>query len=123
MPNYKNARHGEDIHRELTAIFRSLKDPRIDPMLSIVRTELSRDGSSCKVYVSSLEGLQRAEESVKGLKSAAGFIRREVGLRLVMRHTPEFHFIADNSIEYGVHISRLLREIVPEDGETEEKQP
>ena len=123
MPNSKNARHGEDIHRELTAIFRSLKDPRIDPMLSIVRTELSRDGSSCKVYVSSLEGLQRAEESVKGLKSAAGFIRREVGLRLAMRHTPEFHFIADNSIEYGVHISRLLREIVPEDGETEEKQP
>ena len=123
MPNYKNARHGEDIHRELTAIFRSLKDPRIDPMLSIVRTELSRDGSSCKVYVSSLEGLQRAEESVKGLKSAAGFIRREVGLRLAMRHTTEFHFIADNSIEYGVHISRLLREIVPEDGETEEKQP
>lgn len=123
MPNYKNARHGEDIHRELTAIFRSLKNPRIDPMLSIVRTELSRDGSSCKVYVSSLEGLQRAEESVKGLKSAAGFIRREVGLRLAMRHTPEFHFIADNSIEYGVHISRLLREIVPEDGETEEKQP
>lgn len=123
MPNYKNARHGEDIHRELTAIFRSLKDPRIDPMLSIVRTELSRDGSSCKVYVSSLEGLQRAEESVKGLKSAAGFIRREVGLRLAMRHTPEFHFIADNSIEYGVHISRLLREIVPEDSETEEKQP
>ena len=123
MPNYKNARHGEDIHRELTAIFRSLKDPRIDPMLSIVRTELSRDGSSSKVYVSSLEGLQRAEESVKGLKSAAGFIRREVGLRLAMRHTPEFHFIADNSIEYGVHISRLLREIVPEDGETEEKQP
>lgn len=123
MLNYKNARHGEDIHRELTAIFRSLKDPRIDPMLSIVRTELSRDGSSCKVYVSSLEGLQRAEESVKGLKSAAGFIRREVGLRLAMRHTPEFHFIADNSIEYGVHISRLLREIVPEDGETEEKQP
>lgn len=123
MPNYKNARHGEDIHRELTAVFRSLKDPRIDPMLSIVRTELSRDGSSCKVYVSSLEGLQRAEESVKGLKSAAGFIRREVGLRLAMRHTPEFHFIADNSIEYGVHISRLLREIVPEDGETEEKQP
>lgn len=122
MPNYKNARHGEDIHRELTAIFRSLKDPRIDPMLSIVRTELSRDGSSCKVYVSSLEGLQRAEESVKGLKSAAGFIRREVGLRLAMRHTPEFQFIADNSIEYGVHISRLLREIVPEEEAGEENK-
>lgn len=88
MPNYKNARHGEDIHRELTAIFRSLKDPRIDPMLSIVRTELSRDGSSCKVYVSSLSGIETAKESVKGLKSAAGYIRREVGSRLAMRHTP-----------------------------------
>ena len=117
MPNYKNARHGEDIHRELTAIFRSLKDPRIDPMLSIVRTELSRDGSSCKVYVSSLEGLQRAEESVKGLKSAAGFIRREVGLRLAMRHTPEFHFIADNSIEYGVHMSKIIDEVTAKDEE------
>ena len=114
MPNYKNARHGEDIHRELTAIFRSLKDPRIDPMLSIVRTELSRDGSSCKVYVSSLSGIETAKESVKGLKSAAGYIRREVGSRLA---------IADDSIEYGVHISHLLREIVPEEeakGETEE---
>ena len=85
MPNYKNARHGEDIHRELTAIFRSLKDPRIDPMLSIVRTELSRDGSSCKVYVSSLSGIETAKESVKGLKSAAGYIRREVGSRLARK--------------------------------------
>lgn len=84
---------------ELTAIFRSLKDPRIDPMLSIVRTELSRDGSSCKVYVSSLSGIETAKESVKGLKSAAGYIRREVGSRLAMRHTPEFQFIADDSID------------------------
>ena len=109
MPNYKNARHGEDIHRELTAIFRSLKDPRIDPMLSIVRTELSRDGSSCKVYVSSLAGLEKAQESVKGLKSAAGYIRREIGSRLAMRHTPEFQFIADDSIEYGRSCRRTKR--------------
>ena len=88
MPNFKNARHSEDIHRELTDILRSLKDPRIDPMLSVVRTELSRDGSSCKVYVSSLSGLETARESVKGLKSAAGYIRREIGSRLAMRHTP-----------------------------------
>ena len=116
MPNFKNARHSEDIHRELTDILRSLKDPRIDPMLSVVRTELSRDGSSCKVYVSSLSGLETARESVKGLKSAAGYIRREIGSRLAMRHTPEFQFTADDSIEYGVHIPRLLREIAPEDG-------
>ncbi len=124
MPNYKIDRDVEDIHRELTGIFRSLKDPRIEPMLSIVRTELSRDGSCCKVYVSSLSGLEKAQESVKGLKSAAGYIRREIGSRLAMRHTPEFQFIADDSIEYGVHISHLLREIVPEEdeakGETEE---
>ena len=72
MPNFKNARHSEDIHRELTDILRSLKDPRIDPMLSVVRTELSRDGSSCKVYVSSLSGLETARESVKGLKKRGG---------------------------------------------------
>lgn len=124
MPNFKNARHSEDIHRELTDILRSLKDPRIDPLLSVVRTELSRDGSSCKVYVSSLSGLETARESVKGLKSAAGYIRREIGSRLAMRHTPEFQFIADDSIEYGVHISRLLREIAPEEdgakGESEQ---
>ena len=115
MPNFKNARHSEDIHRELTDILRSLKDPRIDPMLSVVRTELSRDGSSCKVYVSSLSGLETARESVKGLKSAAGYIRREIGSRLAMRHTPECQFIAADSIEYGVHIARLLREIAPEE--------
>lgn len=124
MPNFKNARHGEDIHRELTDILRSLKDPRIDPMLSIVRTELSRDGSNCKVYVSSLTGIETAKESVKGLKSAAGYIRREIGQRLAMRHTPEFVFVADDSIEYGVHISRLLNEISTENpaaaGEEEE---
>lgn len=122
MPNYKNARYGEDIHRELTAVFRSLKDPRIDPMLSIVRTELSRDGSVCKVYVSSLSGIGTARESVKGLKNAAGYIRREIGSRLAMRHTPEFQFIADDSIEYGVHISHLLREIVPEKKTGEENE-
>ena len=111
MPNFKNARHSEDIHRELTDVFRSLKDPRIDPMLSIVRVELSRDGSSCKVYVSSIEGIERAQESVKGLSSAAGFIRREIGMRLSMRYTPEFFFIADNSIEHGAHIAKIINDL------------
>ena len=77
MPNFKNARHSEDIHRELTDILRSLKDPRIDPMLSVVRTELSRDGSSCKVYVSSLSGLETARESAAGWRCA---IRRNSSL-------------------------------------------
>ena len=114
MPNFKNARHGEDIHRELTDIFRSLKDPRIDPMLFIVKVELSRDGGSCKVYVSSLYGMEKAEESVKGLKSAAGFIRREIGQRLSLRHTPEFHFVADDSIEHGARITKLINDLSKE---------
>ena len=65
----------EDIKREMTAILRELKDPRIDKMLTIVRTDLSGDMSSCKIYVSSFEGMERSKESVEGLKSAAGFIR------------------------------------------------
>lgn len=111
MPNYKNARQSEDIHRELTDVLRSLKDPRIDPMLSIVKVDLARDGSSCKVYVSSIAGMERAAESVKGLKSAAGFVRREIGQRLSLRHTPEFFFIADDSIEHGAHIAEILNDL------------
>ena len=79
MASFKTARLGEDIHRELTAILRELKDPRIDPMLSIVKVDLSGDQSSCKVYDSSMEGMEKARESVKGLTSGAGYIRRELG--------------------------------------------
>ena len=79
MASFKTARLGEDIHRELTDIFRGLKDPRVDPMLSIVKVDLSGDQSSCKVYVSSVSGMERAKESVKGLTSGAGYIRRKLG--------------------------------------------
>ena len=72
MPNFKNSRMAEDIKREMTAILRELKDPRIDRMLTIVRADLSGDMSSCKIYVSSFEGIERAKESVEGLKSGAG---------------------------------------------------
>ena len=124
MPNYKNARHGEDIHRELTAIFRSLKDPRIDPMLSIVRTELSRDGSSCKVYVSSLEGMEKAKEAAKGLNHANGFIKHEVNARIKMRRIPDFHFIADDSTEYSAGIAKILNslEIKQDEDEVEDEE-
>ena len=121
MPNYKNARHGEDIHRELTAIFRSLKDPRIDPMLSIVRTELSRDGSSCKVYVSSLEGMEKAKEAAKGLNHANGFIKHEVNARIKMRRIPDFHFIADDSTEYSAGIAKILNSLEIKQDEDEAK--
>lgn len=108
MPSFKNDRMAEDIHRELTDIFRQVKDPRVSSMLSIVRVELAGDGSHCKVYVSSLLGMDDTQESVKGLRSAAGFIRRELFARLKMRKSPELHFIADDSIARGAEVTRKL---------------
>jgi len=98
----------EDVKRELTDIMRILKDPRITGLLSIVKLDLASDYSYCKVYVSSLEGLENARGAVEGLTSAAGFIRREIGARLKMRRTPEFKFIADNGIERSAEIGRIL---------------
>ena len=108
MPSFKNDRMSEDIHRELTDILRQVKDPRVSNMLSIVRVELAGDGSHCKVYVSSLLGMDDARESVKGLRSAAGFVRRELFARLKMRKSPELHFIADDSIARGAEVTRNL---------------
>ena len=108
MPSFKNDRMAEDIHRELTDIFRMVKDPRVSSMLSVVRVELADDGSHCKVYVSSLLGMDDTKESVKGLRSAAGFIRRELFARLKMRKSPELHFIADDSIARGAEVTKKL---------------
>ena len=102
----------EDIKREMAAILRELKDPRIDKMLTIVRADLSGDMSNCKIYVSSFNGLEKAKESVQGLKSASGFIRRELFHRLKMRKSPELTFIADNSIERSEDISKKLNELL-----------
>lgn len=82
MASHRHDRLTEDIRRELTDIFRMLKDPRITGMISIVKVDLSGDQSYCKVYISSLDGLEAANRAVEGLKSAAGFIRREIGSRL-----------------------------------------
>ena len=96
----------------MTAILRELKDPRIDKLLTIVRADLSGDMSNCKIYVSSLEGMERTKESVAGLKSAAGFIRRELFHRLKMRKSPELTFVADNSIERSAEISKKLGDLL-----------
>lgn len=109
MSGHRIERTTEDIKRELTAIFRELKDPRVQNVfLSIVRVEVTNDLSYCTVHVSAIEGLDKAKEAVKGLKSAAGFIRRELGHRLKLRHVPELIFNATDSIEYSANISRIL---------------
>lgn len=111
MANFKNSRTAEDIKREMTAILRELKDPRIDPMLTVVRTELSGDMSYCKIYVSSFGGIEKSRESVKGLTSGSGFIKRELFHRLKLRKCPELKFIADDSIEHSAKINRKLKEL------------
>ncbi|MBQ8513912.1 MAG: 30S ribosome-binding factor RbfA [Ruminococcus sp.] len=123
MANFKVSRTEEDLFRELTAVLRELKDPRIDPLLSIVRIELSRDLSNCKVYVSSLSGPEKARESAEGLRSAGGYIKREVFRRLKMRKVPSLHFIADDSIAHSAKINEMLHHVQPsveEEPETSE---
>lgn len=108
---YTQSRLSEDFYREISSLLRELKDPRIDPMLSVVAIDLTNDLSYCKVYVSSLNGIEAAKESVKGLRSASGWLKRELFGRLKMRKCPELIFCADNSIEYGAHIQQKLRDI------------
>lgn len=109
MPSYRAARTHEDVQRELSAILREMKDPRISGgMLSIVKIDLTTDLSSCRVFISSLQGQTAAEEAVKVLKKGAGFLRRELGHRLQLRHTPELRFTADASIEHSADIAKIL---------------
>lgn len=111
MPSYKVGRLSEDIKRELSALLRELKDPRISLLLSVIRCEVSNDLSHCKVYVSAIEGEEASRSSVEGLTSASGFIRRELGNRLHLRKCPELTFIADGSIAYSAKINRMLEEL------------
>jgi len=121
MAGFRLGKATEDIRRELSDILRSVKDPRVSGLLSIVKIDLSGDMSYCKVYVSSLEGMESTRQSVKGLTSAQGYIRRELGMRLHTRKTPELRFIADDSIEISAKISKRLEEIIPEETEANEQ--
>lgn len=111
MPGHKMGRVTEDIKRELTAIVREMKDPRVSKLLSIVRVEVSGDLSYAKVFVSAIEGRDKTAESVEGLKAAAGFIRRELGARLSLRKVPELRFSGDDSIAYAADISKKLSDL------------
>lgn len=116
MAGYRINRVSEDIKRELVAVIRELKDPRVkDKLITVVRVEISSDASFAKAYISALEGIDTAKEAVKGLKSATGYIRREIGQRLHLRKTPELTFIADDSIEHGMNIVKIMDELRTEE--------
>lgn len=105
---YRMGRTNEDVLRELTAILRKVKDPRVNGLITIVRVEVTNDLSYATVYISSMDGIEVAKEAVVGLKSAAGYMRRELGAALRLRHVPELRFVADDSIAYSAHISETL---------------
>ena len=112
MSGHRIGRITEDIKREITAILREVKDPRIiHHLISVVRVDVTNDLSFAKVYISSIDSLDQTNEAVKGLKSAAGFIRRELAHRLKIRHVPELIFVATDSIEYGANISKMLNDL------------
>lgn len=107
----RGVRINEAVREEMSMILRDLKDPRVDLMTSIVKTDTTRDLKYCKVYVSVLGSDEKKAEVQAALKSANGFIRRELARRLNLRNTPELTFILDDSIEYSIHMEERFKEV------------
>ena len=101
----------EEVHRSLAEIVRELKDTRIPLMTSIVAVSVTNDHSYAKVYVSVMGDDETKKRAIEGLKSAAGYVRRELGRRIDIRHTPEILFELDHSIEHGAHINKIISEL------------
>ncbi len=121
MANYRRGRINDEMQKELAMILREVKDPRLkDAFISITAVEATGDLKYAKVYYSAMLGDKM--EIAKGLKSSAGYLRRELAQRLNLRMTPELTFCEDNSIAHGAHISKLLSgiEITPEDTEDDD---
>ncbi len=109
----KNTRINMEVQRELSEIIRSeIKDPRVKAaMTTVVSVEVTPDLKYCKAFISVLGDEEKAQDAMVGLKSAVGYIRRELARRINLRNTPELTFILDQSIEYGVNMSRLIDEV------------
>ena len=119
MASNKIARINDDIQRVLAAKLRDVKDPRVQQgMISVTRVETTGDLRYCKVWLSVL-GLENEKEFRKGLKSASGWLRRELGAVLDLRYTPELVFEVDHSIEYGAHISEVINSLEIRHGDEE----
>lgn len=108
----KNIRINEEVMRELSNIIRSeVKDPRVNPMTSVVSVEVAPDLKTCKAYISVLGDDESCKKTIEGLKSSQGFIRRELARRVNLRNTPEIKFILDQSIAYAARMSKLIDEV------------
>ena len=122
MSSNKLARTNDDIQRVMSSLLRNVKDPRVQQgMISVTRVETTGDLRYSKIWLSVM-GMKDEKEFKKGLKSASGWLRRELGSALELRYTPELVFEVDHSIEYGAHISRLIKslDIKQDEGESDE---
>ena len=118
----KNTRINGEVLKELSNIIRSeIKDPRINPMTSVVSVEVAPDLKTCKAYISVLGDEQSQKDTITGLKSAEGYIRRELARTVNLRNTPEIKFILDQSIEYGINMSNLIDEVTQKDSDSHNK--
>jgi len=109
MASNRIGRINEEIQRELSSLIRTVKDPRVTGMISVTAVNTTPDLKFCKVYISVLDKSD-VNQVLKGLKSASGYLRRELGRALNLRNTPELTFVRDDSIDHGAHILDLLRD-------------
>lgn len=108
----KNTRINGEVQKALSEIIRSeLKDPRIHPMTSVVLAQVTPDLKYCRAYISVLADEEKAADTIRGLKSAEGYIRTQLAKKVNLRNTPEISFVLDQSIEYGVRMSRLIDDV------------
>ena len=116
----KNTRVNGEVQKVLSEIIRGeIKDPRISPMTSVVQVYVAPDLKTCKAFISVLGEEEAQKDTLAGLQSAVGYIRRQLAKELNLRNTPEITFILDQSIEYGVSMSKLIDDVVGKDGEKE----
>ncbi len=120
----KNTRINGEVQRVLAEIIRGeIKDPRISQWTSVVAVEVAPDLKSCKAWISVLGDEEARRETLQGLKSAEGFIRRQLAQSINLRNTLDITFIMDQSIEYGVNMSRKIDEVIAQDNEKRGSQP
>jgi len=119
----KNIRINEEVYRELANLIRSgdIKDPRVNPLTtSVIAVEVAPDLKTCKAYISVLGDADAVKETYKGLRSAEGYIRAQLAKRINLRNTPVITFVMDQSIEYGVNMTRLIEEVNAKDDEAKQ---
>ncbi len=120
----KNTRINGEVQRVLAETIRGeIKDPRISPWTSVVSVEVAPDLKSCKAWISVLGDEEARKSTLEGLRSAVGFMRNKLAREINLRNTPEITFIMDQSIEYGVNMSRRIDEVIAQDDENAKNRP